>query len=66
MSMSITIHHADIFKNQEEGILLTVDGAAKGMEGNIARRFGREYQEIWDEINEDIDYPIPLGRAQAI
>jgi O-acetyl-ADP-ribose deacetylase (regulator of RNase III) len=64
--MSIYLHNVDIFKNREEGIILTVDGAAKGMEGNIARRFEREYPDAWEEIQDEIVYPLPLGRAQAV
>ena len=64
--MSICLHNLDLFENREDGIILTVDGAAKGMEGNIARRFEREYPDVWEEIQDEINYPIPLGRAQAV
>ncbi|MCE2029472.1 hypothetical protein [Sessilibacter corallicola] len=64
--MTIKLFHADIFQNQDEGIVLTVDGAARGMEGNIARSFARVYPDIWEEVDEEISYPIVLGRAQAI
>jgi len=64
--MSINLHNIDFFENKEEGIILTVDGASKGMEGNMARRFEREYPDVWQEMQDEIVYPIPLGRAQAV
>lgn len=48
-----------------DAILLTIDGAATSMEGNIARLFQRQYPEAWEEIEYDIDYPLPLGRTLA-
>jgi len=41
--MSIYLHNVDFFENREEGILLTIDGAAKGMEGNI-QMHGKKYK----------------------
>lgn len=64
--MKIQVHHQDVFTAQEEGLILTVDGSARGMEGNIARRFAMQYPEDWEEINETLHYPIPLGNTQAI
>ncbi len=48
--MSIQLIHHSIFTGQEKAVLLTVDGAANGMEGNIARTFARLYPECWEEL----------------
>lgn len=48
----------------EEAIILTIDGSAKGLEGNIARAFGRKYAEAWEELECQIEYPISLGAAK--
>ncbi len=63
--MSIKLIHQPIFSGQEKAVLLTVDGAASGMEGNIARAFARRYPECWEELSVDIKYPIPLGQSRC-
>lgn len=62
--MSINIIHNDLFSGKEQAVILTVDGQSAGMEGNLARMFARRYPECWEEISEQINYPIPLGQAR--
>ena len=62
--MSIEIVKGNLLEGSEEGIVLTVDGAAKGLEGNIARAFARRYPEVWEELECRIEYPILLGSAR--
>ncbi len=62
--MTIELIHNNVFAGKEQAILLTVDGLASGMEGNIARAFERKYPECWEELNLDIQYPIPLGQSR--
>ncbi len=59
--MTIELINKNLFENSEEGILLTIDGAAKVMEGNLARSFARLNPEAWEEIEYELQYPIPLG-----
>jgi len=54
---------ADLLSSQAEAILLTTDGAARGMEGNLARAFARRFPEDWHYIERDLRYPIPLTRC---
>lgn len=59
--MSIQVLHKNILESKDDAIVLTVDGVARGMEGNITRAFEQQYPEVWEEIEYDIPYPIPLG-----
>jgi O-acetyl-ADP-ribose deacetylase (regulator of RNase III) len=63
--MTIEIIKGNLIEGGTEAIILTVDGAAKGMEGNIARAFARKYPEVWEALEYDIQYPIALGQARA-
>ena len=42
---------------------MTVDGAAKGMEGNLSRQFALRWPDVWSEIQDEIRHPITLGRV---
>ncbi len=46
-----------------DGLILTFDGSAPGMPGNIAHQFARRWPDAWQEIEENIDYPVPLGHV---
>lgn len=61
--MDLKIFQGDVLDAQANVILMTIDGSAKGMPGNIAHQFARRWPEVWEEIKEDIRYPIPLGRV---
>ena len=63
--MLLNIIHQNLFEGEEDGIILTVDGAARGMEGNLARAFARIYPDVWEELEYDIEYPIPLGMSRV-
>ena len=48
-----------------DALLLTIDGARRGMEGNIARSFARRWPDAFEQIEKGIRYPVPLGRTVA-
>lgn len=60
----LEIAQGHLLEGREDGLVLTVDGAARGMEGNLARLFCRQYPDAWEDIEDRIVYPIPLGSAQ--
>lgn len=62
----IEIVQGDVLSAQADAVVLAVDGAKRGMEGNIARAFARRWPDAWMEIEDDIRYPVPLGRAVAV
>jgi hypothetical protein len=61
--MELGILHGDVLDADSDAILMTIDGSAKGMEGNICLQFRKRWPEVWDEIMEDIRYPIALGKV---
>jgi len=63
--MTLKIFNKNLFEGNEEAIILTVDGASRGMEGNIARTFARLNADVWEDLESEIGYPIPLGLARV-
>lgn len=58
--------NANILDVPADALLLTIDGAKAGMEGNIARQFARRWPEDWTYMVRSLRYPIPLGRTVAL
>lgn len=56
----------DILDAPADALLLTIDGARRGMEGNLARQFEKRWPEDWQDMQRDIRYPVPLGRTVAV
>jgi O-acetyl-ADP-ribose deacetylase (regulator of RNase III) len=61
--MGLRIFQGNVLDAKADALIITIDGAKKGMEGNIARAFARRWPEIWAEIEEEIPYPLPLGEV---
>jgi len=64
--VGIELVFGDLLNSETDALLLTIDGAKCGMEGNIARQFGKRFPEDWEYMQRDIKYPIPLGRTVAV
>jgi len=64
--MLVELVHGDIVKSADDAVIITVDGTAKGLEGNIARQFKKHYGEAWECIEESFSFPIPLGRSDYV
>lgn len=58
--------NANVLDVQSDALLLTIDGAKAGMEGNIARQFARRWPEDWADMVRTLRYPIPIGRTVAV
>ena len=61
--MAMNIIQGNVLNAKANAIILTVDGAAKGMEGNLSRQFALRWPEAWQEIQDEIRYPISLGKV---
>lgn len=61
--MGLKVLHGNVIEAQADALIITIDGAKKGMEGNIARAFARKWPDIWSDIEEEIPYPLPLGEV---
>lgn len=62
--MTMSVVNRNILDSSAEAIILTIDGAKKGMEGNIARAFAKKYPNAWELLEYEITYPIPIGMAK--
>ena len=60
----MSVVNRNILDSSAEAIILTIDGAKKGMEGNIARAFAKKYPNAWELLEYEITYPIPIGMAK--
>jgi len=63
--MPICLVHGDVLDAVADGLLLTIDGAKKGMEGSVARAYARRWPDAFEEIEYEIPSPLPLGRTVA-
>ena len=59
----LEVLHCDVLDAAADALPLAIDGAAHGMEGNVARQFARRWSAAWEEIAAEIRYPLPLGRV---
>jgi hypothetical protein len=66
MNMGVEIVTGDVLDSTTDALLLTVDGAKRGLDGNIARQFAKRFPEDWVYLQRDLKYPIPIGRAVLV
>lgn len=64
--MTFEIDTGDVLESHTDALLLTIDGAKRGMEGNIARQFARRFPEDWEFMQQDVKYPVPIGRTVVV
>ena len=61
--MSLEILQGNLIEASTDAILLTIDGTNKGnYGGSVTRGFARKWPEVWEEIEDDLPFPLPLGR----
>lgn len=56
----------NILDTPADGLLLTIDGSKRGLEGNLARQFEKRWPDDWQDMQPDIRYPVPLGKTVAV
>ncbi len=61
--MSMNILQGNVLDAKAEAIILSIDGDAKGMEGNLSRQFALRWPDVWQEIQDEIRQQIPLGNV---
>lgn len=61
--MFLNILQGNVLDSDSDAIVLTIDGSTKGMEGNISRQFALRWPDVWQEIQNEMTKPIPLGRV---
>lgn len=63
--MPIEIIQGDVLSAKADALILTIDGSRKGQEGNLARAFARRWPDAFMDVEDQISYPVPLGRTVA-
>lgn len=64
--MAIQLIHGDVFAAQADALIVTLDGAAKGLRGNIAHGFIRRWPEAYADLEAEVRFPMRLGTAQLV
>lgn len=64
--MPVQIVHGNVLDALADALVPTMDGARRGMEGNVARAFARRWPNAFADIEEQIAYPVPLGRTIGV
>ena len=64
--MPLELVNGDVLAQSTDAVLLTVDGLKRGLEGNVARQFERQWPDDWQLMQRDVHYPIALGRTVAV
>jgi hypothetical protein len=49
-----------------DALLLTIDGQARGLRGNVAHAFQRRWPEAYEDFESQLRFPVPLGSAVRI
>jgi len=58
--------HTNVLDSQADALLLTIDGQARGLRGNVAHAFQRRWPEDYADFEAQLCFPIPLGTAVRI
>lgn len=62
--MRLELRAGNVLDASTDALLVAIDGATGGMEGNVARQFRARWgEETWEEIEGAWELPLPLGRA---
>ena len=56
----------DVLDATAESLLLTIDGQARGLRGNIAHAFQRRWPEAYEDFEAQLRFPLALGSAVRI
>ena len=64
--MAIRLIHGDVFAAHAEALIVTLDGAATGLRGNIAHGFIRRWPEAYADLKAEVRFPMRLGTAQLV
>ena len=58
--------HTNVLDATADALLLTIDGQAPGLRGNIAHAFQRRWPEAYEDFESQLRFPVPLGTAVRI
>ena len=58
--------HTNVLDAEADALLLTIDGQARGLRGNVAHAFQRRWPEAYEDFESQLRFPVPLGTAVRI
>ena len=58
--------HTNVLDATADALLLTIDGQARGLRGNVAHAFQRRWPEAYEDFEWQLRFPVPLGTAVRI
>lgn len=66
--MGLRIMHGDVLDAQADALILTIDRASsrKELKGDTASTFARRWPAAWQEVEDMLRLPVPLGTAVDI
>ena len=63
---ALKLLHTDVLDAQADALLLTIDGQARGLRGNIAHAFQRRWPEAYEDFESQLRFPVALGSAVRV
>ena len=63
--MPVRILRGNVLDASADALILTMDGVRRGMGRTVAHAFARRWPAAFGEIEDQIAYPVPSGRAVA-
>ena len=64
--MPLFLLNSDVLTTPADALLITVDGQARGLRGNIARAFIRRWPDAYEDFDSHLEIPIPLGSVRRV
>jgi hypothetical protein len=58
--------HTNVLDASADAQLLTLDGQARGLRGNVAHSFQHRWPEAYEDFEAQLRFPIPLGAALRV
>jgi hypothetical protein len=58
--------HTNVLDTTADALLLTIDGEARGLRGNLAHAFQRRWSEAYEDFEAQLRFPVSLGSAVRI
>jgi hypothetical protein len=66
MRSVLQLLHTNVLDATADALLLTIDGQARGLRGNLAHAFQRRWPEAYEDFEAQLRFPVSLGSAVRI
>lgn len=62
----LSLAHMNVLDATADALLLTIDGQARGLRGNVAHAFKHRWPEAYEDLELQLRFPVPLGTAVRV